>query len=124
MRIISSVLLFVLFFCNTAIAQITYFPNNISFETGTAVLTKESIPELDKIYESLKSSESRIEIYGYQSNSGEKVKLERLSEDRAKAVYKYLLKKGLSPHRMNYRAYGGKKPAEAKNQQVGIRVLN
>jgi outer membrane protein OmpA-like peptidoglycan-associated protein len=108
-----------------------YIPNKISFEVGNATLTKESLPELDRIYESLKLSTKRIEISGHTNNVGEKEKLQKLSEDRALAVYNYLLIKGLSKERMSYHGYGDTKPilsndteeGKIKNRRVEIKII-
>jgi outer membrane protein OmpA-like peptidoglycan-associated protein len=108
-----------------------YILNKISFEVGNAILTKESLPELDKIYESLKLSTKRIEISGHTNNVGEKEKLQKLSEDRALAVYNYLLIKGVSKERMSYHGYGDTKPilsnntdeGKIKNRRVEIKII-
>jgi outer membrane protein OmpA-like peptidoglycan-associated protein len=115
---------------NTIIPE--YIPNNIGFEVGNETLTKESLPELDKIYESLKLSTKRIEISGHTNNVGEKEKLQKLSEDRALAVYNYLLAKGLPKERMSYHGYGDTKPivsndteeGKIKNRRVEIKIIN
>jgi outer membrane protein OmpA-like peptidoglycan-associated protein len=108
-----------------------YIPNNISFEIGNSTLTKGSLSELDKIYELLSSSSKKIEIYGHTNNVGEKIKLQKLSEDRALAVYNYLLNKGLSKERMSYHGYGDSKPiasndteeGKMKNRRVEIKIV-
>lgn len=107
-----------------------YIPNSISFEVGKAILTKESLPELNKIYESLKDSRYMIKIYGHTNNVGEKAGLKKLSEERAFAVYNYLLNKRISKDRMSYYGNGDEQPiasndteeGKAKNRRVEIRI--
>jgi outer membrane protein OmpA-like peptidoglycan-associated protein len=109
-----------------------YIPNNISFEIGKAALTKESFTELDKIYELLKTSLKEIEINGHTNNVGEKIKLQKLSEERALAVYNYLIKKGIPKEKMSYHGYGDSKPiasndteeGKVKNRRVEIKIIN
>jgi outer membrane protein OmpA-like peptidoglycan-associated protein len=57
---------------------------------------------------------------------------EKLSTNRAKRVYDYLLKKGINKNRMTYQGYGGTKPLVRfekdsedanKNRRVEIKVI-
>ncbi|MBA3971079.1 MAG: OmpA family protein [Bacteroidetes bacterium] len=108
-----------------------YIPNTISFGTGNAVLTEQSMQELNKIAASLKTNENIIEINGHTNHLGEKNTLLQLSEERAKAVYEYLLKKGINANRMTYKGYGDTKPlvsketnqSETVNRRVEIKIL-
>ncbi|GAB4395960.1 MAG: hypothetical protein OHK0053_08000 [Microscillaceae bacterium] len=100
---------------------------NILFETGSAQLTAQSKVELDKFAEYLKNEpEIRGEIGGHTDNSGIPAMNQQISELRAKAVYDYLISKGLAADRLRYRGYGDSQPAfpndselnRAKNRRI------
>ena len=47
----------------------------------------------------------------------------KLSLNRAKAVYEYLVKKGISPSRLTYKGYGYDRPIATNDTKSG-RALN
>ena len=87
---------------------------NIEFPLDKSVLTPQTIKELDKLAMQLtKYKNLNIEIQGHiccTSGSKEAVDIdtgkEELSNNRAKAVYKYLEKKKIDPKRMKFKGYG------------------
>lgn len=82
----------------------------IQFEGGMDVFLASSYPTLDSLYFQLKKFENlKIEIQGHVcclANGGEGVNLKTgkrsLSKDRAKAVFDYLVKKGIDEDRLSY----------------------
>ncbi len=102
----------------------TYKLKNINFETGKSKLIDESIAELDKLAEYLKNNKNiKIEIDGYTDNVGtEKFNL-KLSENRAKAVKNYLVKKDIDKERITYKGFGSSLPI-ATNYTPEGRKLN
>ena len=102
----------------------TYKLKNINFETGKSKLITKSLTELDKLAEYLKNNKDiKIEIDGYTDNVGtEKFNL-KLSENRAKAVKNYLVKKDIDKERITYKGFGSSLPI-ATNYTPEGRKLN
>lgn len=65
----------------------------------------------------------KIEISGHTDNKGSAEYNKKLSENRAKSVQEYLVKKGISPDRMSFAGYGFDRPI-APNDNEGGRQLN
>jgi len=106
--------------------------NNIFFETGKAVLTKDSFEELDKLVGIMNDNPTmKIEISGHTDNTGSAVINARLSTERARAVVEYLVSKGIDRSRMTYMGYGPDYPiadnstpeGRAKNRRVEFKIL-
>jgi len=84
---------------------------NIVFEYGKSTLLPESYAELEKFAHFLLTQPNvKIELSGHTDNSGNEVENLKLSADRAKAVYDYLLSKGINESRMSYKGYGSSQP--------------
>ncbi|HBE41388.1 MAG TPA: hypothetical protein DDW27_09325 [Bacteroidales bacterium] len=106
--------------------------NNILFQTGKAILTAGSYTELDRLAGILQeNSLMRIEISGHTDNTGSLGLNSRLSEERAKAVVDYLIQKGISSERLEFRGYGPQQPiadntsaeGRARNRRVEFKIL-
>ncbi|MBN1108446.1 MAG: OmpA family protein [Bacteroidales bacterium] len=106
--------------------------NNILFETGKSVLTPGSGEELDRLYGILNENPlMRIEISGHTDKTGSEPLNFRLSENRARAVVDYLVKKGVDSGRLEYRGFGSLQPVadnataegRAKNRRVEFKIL-
>ena len=97
---------------------------NVFFDFDKSTLKKESEVELNKLVEYLTSNKGiKIEIGGHTDNQGSESYNERLSNDRAKAVYDYLVNKGIDSKRMSYKGYGMSKPVATNDTEEG-RALN
>ncbi|MGB0165368.1 MAG: OmpA family protein [Luteibaculum sp.] len=105
---------------------------NIFFESGKYDLKKESEVELGNLLTFLQQNPMlRIRIEGHTDNVGEDSDNQTLSENRAKAVYDYLIRFGIDSKRMEYRGYGESKPiatneteeGRAKNRRTVFTVL-
>ena len=98
--------------------------SNILFDFDKSTLRPEGEAELDKLASQLLSSKQyEIEVAGYTDSTGpEKYNL-GLSERRAQAVVKYLLKKGVSNAYVSSEYYGESNPA-VKNNTRANRQLN
>jgi OmpA-OmpF porin, OOP family len=104
---------------------------NVQFESGNAVLTKESYKALDDFIKILNQQPyMEIQINGHTDNEGRDAANLKLSTERAKAVYDYLSNEGvLNP--IKYVGYGSSKPLvpnnteehKAKNRRVEFVVL-
>jgi outer membrane protein OmpA-like peptidoglycan-associated protein len=112
----------------------------LSFIPGRHILMKSSIPVLEDLLQTLKEKEElRIEIQGHicclTSDEDDGLDLDtgepKLSENRALAVYNYLIKNGVEADRLTYKGYGHRFPKvvertledEQTNRRVEIKVL-
>ncbi len=107
--------------------------NNIFFETNSFELKKESTVELDKLVQLLIDNPAmKIEIGGHTDNVGSDESNNKLSENRAKSVYDYLVKTGTVVTRLSYKGYGKTKPVatndtddgRAKNRRTEFTVIS
>lgn len=104
---------------------------NIFFETGKYDLKEESKAELQKLVDFLTLNKTvKIEIGGHTDNVGDKKQNLTLSQNRAKAVYDYLVNKGIATERLSYMGYGDAQPKfpndtpenRAKNRRTEFKV--
>ncbi len=88
---------------------------------------------MDEVYGFLKAhNKVKIEIGGHTNGLPSHEYCDKLSAARAKAVYDYLLAKGITPDRLTYKGYGKRRKiatdatAEGrnKNQRVEVKVLS
>jgi outer membrane protein OmpA-like peptidoglycan-associated protein len=94
--------------------------NNIFFEFGKATLLAESNKELDKLKEVLdENPKLEIRINGHTDNVGSSSDNQDLSESRAKAVYDYLIKKGIKGKRLSYQGFGEDKAIDSNDTEIG-----
>lgn len=112
---------------------------NIYFEFAKADIKPESFEFLDSLASfMLKYPTMAIEISGHTDNIGSDEKNQKLSEDRAAAVVKYLTDKGIKAENMQSIGYGETKPVapnkkpsgkddpegRAKNRRIEFKVLH
>lgn len=84
---------------------------NVFFDLAKATLRKESYVELNKLVSFLQENPSvKIEIGGHTDSRGDKASNQKLSEERAKSVYDYLIEKGIDNARLSFRGYGSSNP--------------
>ncbi|MGQ1947118.1 OmpA family protein [Geofilum sp. OHC36d9] len=105
---------------------------NIFFELNSYSLRGESTSELEGLLEFLSTNpDVKIMIGGHTDNQGRADYNQRLSENRAKAVYQYLVDKGVDASRLKYMGFGMNQPVadneteegRAKNRRTEITVL-
>lgn len=110
----------------------TYTLNSIQFETGKADLKKESYTILADLVEIMTLKPTmKIQISGHTDSDGDATDNLLLSQQRADAVKKYLIGKGISSSRLTAIGYGETKPiadnstseGKAKNRRTEIKVL-
>ncbi len=107
---------------------------NIFFQTASFELLEKSNYELNKLFQFLTENETitKIEIAGHTDNEGTKTYNIELSENRAKAVYNYLINKGIAKERLTYKGYGFDVPisenttpeGKALNRRTEFKILN
>jgi outer membrane protein OmpA-like peptidoglycan-associated protein/tetratricopeptide (TPR) repeat protein len=98
---------------------------NIYFDTGKATLKPESHQELGKLEKMLKENTSfKIEISGHTDKIGSAELNKKLSQNRANAVVKYLINKGIEPTRLIAVGYGKEKPLASNDDEFEGREIN
>lgn len=110
-----------------------YTFSNILFDTDKSELIEASFLELNQLYIFLKETpKTRIEIYGHTDNSGIEKRNDELSIERATAVAKYLISKGLSESRIKVFGFGSSEPVSdnsteegrAENRRVDFKLIS
>lgn len=95
---------------------------NVFFQTGKYALLDISIVELDKVVEMMRQHPTmKIELGGHTDNVGSEAANQKLSEQRAKAVYDYLVNHGVDKGRLTYKGYGQSQPVADNNTEEGRR---
>lgn len=104
----------------------------IGFAHGKAEIEPASMDLLDAVAKILSQtmSISRLTIEGHTDTTGEPAANQPLSEERARAVKKYLESKGVDPQRLESRGFGSSQPVDtndteegrAKNRRVEFKV--
>ncbi len=93
---------------------------NVFFDSGSAHLQSSSNYELDKIYDLLHSSKDLVvQINGHTDNVGSERDNLLLSEQRAKAVYDYLVQKGIPTAQLRYKGFGESQPIDTNDTEAG-----
>lgn len=93
---------------------------NIFFETDSYELKPQSKAELRKLTAFLNENKNvNIEISGHTDNVGSKTHNQELSENRAKAVYDYLITKKIMKNRLTFAGYADNQPVADNNTDEG-----
>lgn len=112
----------------------------LNFEPGRHFITKSAVPVLQKLLATLKENKNlKIQIQGHVCCTNETddgldydTHEYKLSENRAKAIYDFLISKGISSSRLSYKGYGHSKPKfstestpeqEQANRRVEIMII-
>ncbi len=98
----------------------SYRINDIYFATNSAELTEESKAVLDQMIEFLDfNSTMCIQIQGHTDNIGNDADNLRLSDNRARSVYNYLVDRHIDPARLSYRGFGETDPVAPNDTEDG-----
>lgn len=115
------------------IKKVEFAAKNVYFATGKFTLLAKSFKPLNDVAKIMADhSELKLDISGHTDNTGDAAKNQTLSENRAKAVLDYLVKKGVAADRITSAGYGQDQPVadnataagRAKNRRVEIKVRN
>lgn len=107
--------------------------NKLYFEADTSNINFNSYSALNEVYDFLQENPNiRIEIGGHTNAVPPDAYCDKLSTERAKAVAKYMIRKGIKPNRVEFKGYGKRKPiatnktkeGRKRNQRVEITILN
>jgi len=97
--------------------------NNVQFANNSFELNQSSKNELDKLSNYILMYNINIQIEGHTDSVGNSDMNLILSENRARAVNKYLIERGVSKEKLTYIGYGSSKPI-ADNSSENGRALN
>ncbi|MHC1708065.1 MAG: OmpA family protein [Bacteroidales bacterium] len=97
---------------------------NIFFDTGKFTLRPESTNELTRLSDLIRDIARvkpgiRIEISGHTDNVGSESSNQLLSENRARAVVKYLVDHGTGQEKLVFKGYGSSQPVATNNTADG-----
>jgi Tol biopolymer transport system component len=93
---------------------------NIFFESGSYILSSSSGPELQLVLLMLqKDPNLKMQIRGHTDNVGDEASNKLLSENRAKAVYNFLLEKGIPASQISYVGLGETIPVAGNESAEG-----
>jgi tetratricopeptide (TPR) repeat protein len=94
--------------------------HNILFGFDSTVLRPEAFPELDRLVRFLKNNpETKILIAGYTDDRGSHDYNLKLSQQRAKAVFDYLISRGIDVRRLQYKGFGEAHPITSNHTPQG-----
>lgn len=97
--------------------------NDILFQTNEAKLLPASFRELQQLAKLLQEKpELVIRINGHTDNQGEEDYNLTLSEKRAEAVVQYLVQKGISEERLQFRGFGETQPMSSNDTAEGQKL--
>jgi len=93
---------------------------NVFFSTGSAELLPESGTELKRLAELLKDNPSvKVQVNGHTDNVGDDAANLKLSDNRARAVYDFLISQGVETARLRSKGFGENKPIESNDTAEG-----
>jgi outer membrane protein OmpA-like peptidoglycan-associated protein len=106
---------------------------NILFETGKAIIQKQSFKMLDEVATVLRKNADLgpVVIEGHTDSVGSRAYNQDLSDRRARAVLEYLVGKGIAKSRLRSSGFGEDRPVDtndtllgrAKNRRVDFRLI-
>lgn len=104
---------------------------NIFFDFNRSELKPESYEELNRLAEYLRHNDVKIEIGGHTDDQGTDAYNDKLSQERAKSVYEYLVSQGIPASKLSYHGYGKRQPVadnateegRAANRRTEFRII-
>lgn len=111
----------------------TFQLRNLYFDADKYTIKEECIPSLETVYRFLlENPDVIIEVGGHTNNRPSDDFAKTLSNDRAKAVADWLIRKGIPKERVQYKGYGKTQPIDTnltpegrkRNQRVEFKILS
>jgi outer membrane protein OmpA-like peptidoglycan-associated protein len=98
-----------------------YIFGKVRFRTGSDEIDQRSEPLLDQVAQALHANPqvAKVRIEGHTDNVGDQAQNQKLSEDRAAAVRKALIARGIDAGRLEARGYGDSRPAAPNRTKAG-----
>lgn len=106
----------------------------IEFATGKSTILSKSFPILDEVVRLVKVNPdiNHLDIEGHTDNKGSDDLNEKLSNERAHSVMKYMVEKGIAADRLSAAGYGPKRPiadnntadGRQRNRRVEFHIVN
>ena len=95
--------------------------DKVYFDTDKATIQARSNKMLDQIASILTSHAEikEVQVEGHTDNTGDAARNRQLSQDRAKAVVDYLVKKGVEANRLKPMGFGPDRPADSNDTAKG-----
>ncbi|MCH2223509.1 MAG: OmpA family protein [Crocinitomicaceae bacterium] len=106
--------------------------DDLHFSSGSSSISKQSYALLNQLAEYLiRKKTTKIRIEGHTDSDGNETSNQQLSEDRAKAIQSYLIKKGVNSSNLTAKGFGESQPiasnetteGKAENRRTVIVVL-
>lgn len=107
--------------------------DDLYFKADSVKINPSNYPTLNMVYDMLRKNPGiKIEVGGHTNGLPAHDYCNKISEQRAKSVADYLIKKGISKDRITYKGYGKNSPVadnstlegRRKNQRVEIKILD
>ncbi len=93
---------------------------NLNFDTDQSMLKPEAYKEVSRLVVILyNKKDQKVKLIGYTDNQGSDEHNMQLSIARAKAVYEYLIRKGIAPARITYEGKGATDPIDNNDTEAG-----
>lgn len=95
-------------------------PGNITFRTGSSEIQADFYDTLNSVASSLKEfPDSNVRITGYTDSTGNEMKNQILSEQRASSVARYLQSQGVTSARVQTSGLGERNPLQSNDTDAG-----
>lgn len=95
-------------------------PGNVTFRTGSAEIQADFYNTLNAVAGSLKEFQgSNVKITGYTDSTGDAMRNQILSEQRADSVARYLQSQGVTSARLQTSGLGARNPLDSNNTEAG-----
>ena len=93
---------------------------NVFYATASFELDSRSNSELNKVADFLNDNPTvKISVEGHTDNEGSKEGNTKLSKNRAKSVYQYLIEKGIDKSRLSIKGFGSSQPVADNETEEG-----
>ncbi|MBL4709662.1 MAG: OmpA family protein [Flavobacteriales bacterium] len=98
----------------------TYQINNINFTTDSYELNSQVVNILNEFIVFMEdNSKIKVAIHGHTDNVGDANENLVLSENRAKAVFNYLILQDVDPIRLKFKGFGATMPVDSNSSEAG-----